>query len=120
MSNSRVIDTSERWVAPLPEDKKPTTRVTPCLGCGRLPHADELNCLRRRILTLMRGWEDGVERRAELAYTANATEVFGVPPQPIRKRGGESGRFWQRAPVAWVQLPDVFKDKWRKIVRAML
>jgi hypothetical protein len=111
---------SPDWVAALPEDKKPTTKVPPCLGCGRLPHPDELTCLRRKIASLTALLNMNVEERAEMAYTVHAREVFGVPPKILGKPdAGKSGRHWQTAPVDWSQLPEVFRDKWRKIVKAI-
>jgi hypothetical protein len=110
----------ERWIAPLPDDQKHTVKVAPCLGCGRLPHADELNCLRRRVQTLTRERDRDVERCAEIAYRVNAEGTFGVAPRFLPKRDGESGSPVQTHAVEWKQLPEFFREKWRRIVRAIL
>lgn len=110
----------ERFVSPLPEPHKPVLLVPPCLGCGKLPHPDELNCLRRAVRSLLAQRECNVNHAAELAYNAYATFTFGVPPGPLPKQGKESGRTPQSCPAEWDRLPDVFREKWREVMRRIL
>jgi hypothetical protein len=96
------------------------------LQASRLAQALALNNqLQARIKELEPQSSEPLEKRAETAYTVHAHGTFGVMPMAMSKDGrmpadaGKSGKFWQTAPMPWAQLPEFFKDKWRKIVKAI-
>jgi hypothetical protein len=120
--NSKV---SPDWVAPPPEHLKPVVKVSACLGCGKLPHTDEIQCLRSKIRALTLLLNMNLEERAKTAYAVFTESLFGILPTIQGKDGRPpgtshmSGHFSQTSPMDWSQLPDIFKEKWRKVVRSI-
>jgi len=62
-----------------------------------------------------------VEKLAKVAYTTFSTEVFGAAPGRLAKRPyDENGLPQQERGVVWEQLPPPNKERWRKVVTAIL